>query len=116
MLLNSPEEVRLGELRAWSSNFRGVTPIDRIDPTWPCSFAGVVQKVRVDPLERSVEASIHDGTGCLTARWSARRFLSDLHVTPGVGLLATGLPILGEGAQLLVIEPSYEVVPGLLGW
>ena len=114
-LLKSPEEVRLRKLRAWSSNVAGVTPINRIDPTWPCSFAGVVQKVRVDPLDRSVEASVHDGTGCITARWTERSSFSDLHVTPGVGFLATGLPILGEGGQLLVLEPSYEVVPGLLG-
>lgn len=113
--LKSPEQVRLWKLRAWSTNVSGVTPIDRIEPTWPCSFAGVVQKVRIDPRDRSIEASIHDGTGCITTRWRERSSFSGLHVAPGVGLMVTGLPALGADGQLVVIEPSYEVVPGLDG-
>lgn len=99
-------------VRLWASGVGSVTPIARIVPTWPCSFAGVVQGVRIDPRDRSVEASINDGTGCITTRWTDRSSFSGLHVAPGVGFIATGLPTLGEDGQLVVIEPSYEVVPG----
>ncbi|MBA2272426.1 MAG: hypothetical protein H0W21_00790 [Actinobacteria bacterium] len=103
------------KLRAWSSGVASVTPIARIDPTWPCCFAGVIQSVRIDPRDRSVEAFINDGTGCITARWTDRTSFSDLHVTPGMGFIATGLPTVGDKKQLMMNEPSYEVVPGPQG-
>jgi hypothetical protein len=111
-LSRSAEEIRSEHIRDWSSSIADVTPIAEIEPRRRHQAAGVIHRIRIDPREGrgSVEATINDGTGRLSARWLGRRSLSG--ITLGKGVVITGTVGLEKDGLPLVLNPEYELVDG----
>jgi hypothetical protein len=77
----------------------------------PCRVLGVVERLRIDPLEGVIQLTITDGTGEAIARWPIGRSDRHKNFVPGTAValegMATqvldGLPLLDE-PQLTVIQ------------
>ena len=72
----------------------------------------MIHKIRIDPREGhdSIEATVSDGTGRLSARWLGRRSLSGIAL--GRGLVIEGTVGTDEDGTPVVLNPEYELVDG----
>jgi len=105
-------EIRAENLRAWAGTLPEVTPIAKAEARKQNRVAGVVQNIRIDPREGSgtIEATINDGTGQMVARWLGRSSLKGIRL--GTGLVIEGIAGHGDGDELVILNPHYELVPG----
>jgi hypothetical protein len=110
-LAKPPEELRAENLREWVETVRGAVPIAEVRPRQRCKVAGVIQNIRIAPGEGggSVEATIIDGSGQMTAKWLGRPSLAGIRL--GVGLIMEGMPSAGQGGECMILNPEYELVP-----
>ncbi len=110
-LARPPEDVRAENLRSWASSIAGTQPIADVQPRKAAKVAGVVQNLRIDPRPGfgSIEATLIDGTGQMVAKWLRRRSLQGM--TLGVGLVVEGIPGVGDDGELVVLNPTYDLVP-----
>jgi hypothetical protein len=111
-LAEPPEELRAENLREWVRAVPGAVPIAQVEARRRCKVAGVVQNIRIDPRQSSgsIEATIIDGSGQMTAKWLGRPSLSGIRL--GVGLIMTGMPSSGRDGECVILNPEYELVPG----
>jgi hypothetical protein len=77
-----------------------------------CRVAGVVRRVWIDPLQRTIEATIVDDTGSATARW-AMKSQPRLEILPGAGLVLDGVLRMDHDGGRFMTEPAFEVVRDL---
>jgi hypothetical protein len=56
--------------------------------------------------------TITDGSTSLGAQWAIRRPVLQLRAAPGTGLILEGMARLDERGELLMVEPTFEIVPG----
>ena len=68
----SDEDRLADETREWAASLDGTVRLDRCPKREPVKVAGVVRRLSVHPAEGKVEAVISDGTGEITALFSAR--------------------------------------------
>jgi hypothetical protein len=108
----SPDDIRAEHLRHWASSIPGATPIAEVAPRSRAVVAGVIQNIRIDPREGrdSIEATIIDGTGQMTAKWLGRSKLSG--ITLGSGLVLEGIIGLNSEGEPTILNPEYRLVPG----
>jgi hypothetical protein len=111
-LFRSVDDVRSENLRNWVSSLPDVTPIEDARPRTRCRVAGIIQNIRIDPRPGSgyVEATIHDGTANMVARWLGRSSLSGVRL--GAGLIVEGIPGVGEHEEPVILNPEYQLTPG----
>jgi len=104
--------IRAENLRAWTGTLPGVIPIATAEARRHNRVAGVIQNIRIDPGEGTgtIEATIDDGTGQMVARWLGRSSLKGIRL--GTGLIMEGIAGRGEGDELVILNPHYELVPG----
>ena len=77
----------------------------------PCRVAGIVQRLRLDPVSATVEASLADGTATISASWTIRRPTPQLVLVPGRAAVLTGVTGVGPEGDLVLLEPDFTVVP-----
>ncbi len=106
------EEDARRNLQEQASAVDHMTPMAEVRAKRRCSFAGWIERVRVDPRDGSIEATIDDGTGTLKVRWATGRTVSELHVAPGLGFIGTGVPVLTHEGRLVVNNPRFQVLSG----
>lgn len=101
---------QIENLPLWALSAGASSWIVDLEPYEPARVAGLVVRMRIAPLDGSVDAWIWDGTGEVLARWQIRRPTPELAVAPGRFVLVTGVPRTGEDV-LVILEPVFEVVP-----
>lgn len=101
-----PDVRRAEDLRLWRAQFPDAVAIAELRPRHRGTCVGVVYKIRLVP-ERSLDVTIEDGTGRLTALWSGRRQLPGLEL--GAGLLLSGT-VAAEDGKLLMRNPAWSLV------
>jgi hypothetical protein len=80
-----------------------------VEPYEPCRAAGIVRRLRIEPLEGYLEATVTDGTGSLLARW-------DLPTAPrpislfGCALVLEGSASIAPDGGLMMVDPACEYV------
>jgi hypothetical protein len=72
----------------------------------------VVTRLRIDPPAGVIETSITDGRSSLNAQWPIRSPLGLLRALPGIGLILEGVARVGPSGELLMVEPTFEIMPG----
>jgi hypothetical protein len=77
-----------------------------------CRVAGVVKRLRIDPEAWVIEATITDAATELRARWRIRHPAAQLRAAPGSGLILEGVARVDPRGGLVMVEPSFEIVPG----
>lgn len=75
-----------------------------------CRVAGVVQRLRLDPVNGLVEVTLADGTAAISARWTIRRPTPQLALAPGRGVVLTGVTSVGPKGDVVLTEPNFVVV------
>ena len=83
--------------------------LENAAPYEMCRVAGIVRRVWIDPLQRTIEATIVDGTGSATARW-AMQARPHFEILPGAGLILEGVLRMDRAGRLFILEPAFEVV------
>jgi hypothetical protein len=99
-------------LREFCAKCPGTVPIAEMAPRQETTVAGEITCVSVVPHPNGapwLEATVTDGTGLLTVRWTGRRSIAG--VKPGQRLLlrGRGTPKRG-GGRLVVYNPRYELL------
>jgi hypothetical protein len=109
----SNEERRwLEKIQRWAAGKEDCLWLDRVEVFRSCRVAGVVQRLRIDPEARAIEATITDAATQLRARWRIRTPAPQLRAAPGSGLILEGIARVDPRGGLVMVEPSYEIVPG----
>lgn len=81
-----------------------------LGPYEACRVAGIVQKLRLDPLAGVVEVLVADGTATTSAVWSLRRGAPQLALVPGRAVILSGVTRPGDDGRLVLHEPAFELV------
>lgn len=108
----TPVEVQDRERLATWCTARGVTPLDALELRRPVQIAGEIRSVRIVPRagNASLEASVHDGRGTVTAVFLGRRKIAGL--SPGRRVLLEGV-VTGHGrngSESLMYNPVYQLL------
>ena len=72
--------------------------------------AGVVDRLLIDPTLGYFEASITDGTGFVTARWSIGFPAPCRAMVPGRRVIVEGFVIEVDRGIPILADPRYEVI------
>jgi hypothetical protein len=91
---------------------RGVTPLDQVKLRRPVQIAGEIRSVRIVPRAgaASLEASVNDGRGTVTAVFLGRRKIAGL--SPGRRVLLEGVAT-GHGrnaSETMMYNPVYQLL------
>jgi hypothetical protein len=101
----------LDELSLWAVSAGATSFLTDLEPyTW-VRVAGVVERLRIDPAECGIEATVADGTATVAARWRLRRPTPQLSIAPGRGVLLEGISVMTEDGSPVLVEPAFEIVP-----
>jgi hypothetical protein len=104
------ERVALSELQMWAVSMGVSAWIIDVEPGAPCRVAALVKQLRLDPGQGVIDATVTDGTGVITARWPIRRPTPELAAAPGRAVILEGTPVMDEGAELVLPDPTIELV------
>ena len=107
---NESAERYLFDLQRWALSFGPSAWIADLEPYEVSRVAGVVERLRIDPVESAVHAVVTDGTGRAAARWSLRRPTPQLAVVPGRGVVLRGVTSLGPDGAVMFQEPGFDIV------
>jgi hypothetical protein len=105
-MVTAADQARQADLLKWRQQFTDVTPIAELEPRREGTCVGVVHAIRLVP-GRSIEVTIEDGSGRLTATWTGRTRLPGLEL--GGGLRLTGTTVVEDG-QRRMRNPSWSLV------
>ena len=72
----------------------------------------MVTRLRIDPRAGVIELTISDGAATLAGQWPIRRPVALLRAVPGSGLILEGVARIGPRGGLLMVEPTFEIIPG----
>jgi hypothetical protein len=103
------EEKWLLELQLWVLSCGASLCIDLDRCGW-ARVAGVVDRLLIDPTRGNFEASITDGTGFVTARWSVGSPALCRAVVPGRRVIVEGFVSESDHGIPILADPRYEVV------
>jgi hypothetical protein len=103
----TPQERRDEDLRRWRDRFPQSTPIAELRSRHAGSCVGVVRRIRLVP-GRTLEVTIEDGSGRLTAVWTGRSRLPGLRL--GAGLRVTGTVAQGSDGARVIRNPDWALV------
>ena len=98
---------RADVIRDWASDVPGTTPIANVAPRAEACIAGVVETIRLRPMEGvpAIEATVSDGSGAVRAVWLGRRALPGLNL--GARVILRGR-FGGSSGELQLMNPTYE--------
>ena len=100
------------EVWLWAASKEDCLWLEKVYPYIGCRVAGVVERLRIDPEQARIVATITDGTASLSASWSLAGGHAQLRATPGKGLILEGTPRLDSAGLPIMLEPVFEIVPG----
>lgn len=101
---------RLAELQLWAISNGASTWLIDLEPYVSCRVAGIVQRLRIDPLGGYIEATIADGTAAVAARWAIHRPSRELAAVPGRGVVLDGAAVIGHDGELVFDEPNLRTI------
>jgi hypothetical protein len=104
-------ELDMDRLRKACADVPGMTPIAEVQPRQEFSAVGEISSLRIVPRagSPSLEATITDGTGSLTAVWTGRRQIAG--VGPGRRLVVRGRANpSGPNGRVLLYNPTYDLL------
>lgn len=112
LLLRAPDndKQRLTELQLWAVSVGAAGWVMDVEPYSACRVAGIVQHLRLDPMHERIDALVTDGTGVITARWPIRRPAPELAAVPGRAVILEGVSVIDERADLILLDPRFELV------
>lgn len=108
----SNEQQRLlTDLQLWALSVGASGWIIDLEPYERRRVAGLVRRLRLDPVQARVEVVVTDGTADLTARWAMLRPVPQLAAVPGRKVLLDGVGLIEGDGQIIYSEPSWHLIP-----
>lgn len=107
MPVDPDARARAEDLRIWRSAYTDAVALDRVVPRSRTVVVGAVMRIRLDP-GRSIEVTVEDGAGRLTAVWTGRTRLPGIEF--GTGLRLSGTAAVGPDGVLRMRNPEYALV------
>jgi len=103
-------ELDRDRLRVFCESLPGVSPIGSAVARQEITVVGEIASVRIVPRagSPSLEATIADGSGSITAIWTGRRRIAG--VSPGKRLVLSGRGTAGPSGRLAILNPRYELI------
>jgi hypothetical protein len=101
----------LAKLKAFCKGQPDTTEIAQVTPRSEAVIVGEISALRIVPRagSPSLEATITDGTGSVTAVWTGRRRIAG--VSPGKRLVVAGRGApTGPSGRLEILNPRYELL------
>lgn len=98
------------ELQLWAMSNGASTWLIDLEPYVVCRVVGVVERLRIDPVNGWIQATITDGTDEVVARWFIRRPTPELAAVPGRGVALEGVALIGDDGELVLSEPAVETL------
>jgi hypothetical protein len=101
--------------RSAGAALKGVVAIADAAPSRRWRVEGAIEAIGIDPRddEPSIEVRVGDGTGWLVARWVGWSSLRGLALGKRLALEAF-VDVDVDGCRFM-LQPEYEIVPGLEG-
>ena len=111
-LAQTPEDLTAENLKRWAATVPDVTPLADAPSRERVKVTGVVQNIRIDPREGtgSIEATLHDGTGEVVARWVGRHTLAGIRL--GSALVMEGIIGTNPDGERAILNPEYDLIEG----
>lgn len=100
----------LEELQLWAVSNGASTWLIDLKPYVACRVVGVVERVRIDPVNGWLQATITDGTDEVVARWFIRRPTPELAAVPGRGVALEGIAFIDDEGGLVLSEPALQTL------
>ena len=100
----------LAELQLWAVSNGASTWLIDLEPYVVCRVVGVVERVRIDPIDGWLQATITDGTADVAARWFIHRPAPELRAVPGRGVALEGIALINEDGELVLSEPALQTL------
>ena len=100
----------MAELQLWAVSNGASTWIIDLEPYVMCRVVGVVQRVRIDPVNGWLRATVTDGTEEVVARWFIRRPTPELAAAPGRGVALEGIARIDDDGELVLCEPALQTL------
>ncbi|MDQ3954332.1 MAG: hypothetical protein M3285_02125 [Actinomycetota bacterium] len=104
------QQAWLAELQLWAVSNGASTWIIDLEPYVICRVVGVVERVRIDPVNGWLQATITDGTDEVVARWLIRRPTPELAAAPGRGVALEGIALIDDDGKLVLSEPALQTL------
>jgi hypothetical protein len=111
-LLDTREEAWVDKVRAWARTVPGANPIAQAEAGRHGDFAGVVESIRIDPIDETIQAVVTDGTGHMRVQWPITRSTSAHRTLPGHAFFLTGLAVATPEGDLMLHDLSWTEIPG----
>ncbi len=100
----------LTELQLWAVSNGASTWLIDLEPYVVCRVVGVVERVRIDPVNGWFQVTITDGTDDVAARWLIRRATPKLAARPGRGVALEGIALTDDDGELVLSEPALQML------
>ena len=112
MLSGAPraQQPWLAELQLWAVSNGASSWLIDIEPYVICRVVGVVERIRIDPANGWLQATITDGTDEVVARWFIRRPMPELAAGPGRAVALEGTALIGDDGELFLSEPALQTL------
>ncbi|HLF70293.1 MAG TPA: OB-fold nucleic acid binding domain-containing protein [Actinomycetota bacterium] len=109
-LAETPEQHHAQEIRLWCAELDAVEQIAECRPRTRRRVAGVVESIKVKPMEHTsvLEVQIFDGTDRIMGVWFGRQQIPGVDL--GQRLILEGTMATFKGEMLQIINPAYEIV------
>lgn len=101
----SSNERRLADVQQWAAARGPCTPLIDLEPYEACRAAGIVERLRIDPVGSCIDVTIADATSEIVIRWSLPAPASALSAVPGMGVVVEGVAAVAEDGRLVVQDP-----------
>lgn len=88
--------------------------LDELELYASCEVVGVVRRLRVDPVNRTIEATISDGTGSLVAQLGIDR-MQEVTGSLGRSVALRGVARLDRDGHATMLEPLIDLPPEVNG-
>ncbi|MGH2775355.1 MAG: hypothetical protein ACRDJT_07985 [Actinomycetota bacterium] len=103
------DEQRRRELRRVASELCDASRVDELELYESCKVVGIVTRIRLDPINHTVETTISDGTGSLIAQLGPNR-IQEITSSIGSWLTLEGVARLDSEAHVMMVEPLIEML------
>lgn len=100
------------KIRSWAAKHPDCLWLDRVQLYEPCRVAGIVQRLRLDPMVGELRSTITDGTSSVIASWTLARQMPQLKAAPGTGLILEGMARIDASGDIVFVQPAFEIVEG----
>ena len=83
--------------------------MNNLEPYELCVVAGIVRRLRIDPIAGVIEICVADRNGWVAAFWDITRPTPQLALAPGTDVVLEGMTVVDAAGRVSLREPTFQV-------